>query len=80
MQGRASPWLDAFTTLLVELSNETWNWIFSPWTFGGLVLMDNVTGVAYSSGQVLGLWHEYVYRLMRASPYWTPAVEAKARL
>jgi hypothetical protein len=66
-----------FAKVLLELSNETWNWIFGPWTFGGNKMIDSVTGKVFTSGQVYGLWQEYVSGVLRQSPHWTPYVASK---
>lgn len=76
-QGQTAPWTDAFGRILFEISNETWNSLFVPWTFMGITMPDHGTGGSYGSGQLYGLWQEYVVGILRSSPYWTPAVEAK---
>jgi hypothetical protein len=73
--GRIAPWTDAFDTIYFEVSNETWNNLFFPWTFPGMT--DSVTSVQYSSGEVYGLFQEYVIDRFKASPHWTPELEGK---
>lgn len=72
-QGREAPWTDAFGRIYLELGNETWNQIFSPWIFHGMT--DAVTGEGYKPGEVYGMFQEQVIATLRASPWW-----AKARL
>ncbi len=64
--------------MIFELSNETWNWIFAPWTFDSMT--DAATGRTYLSSEVYGLFQEYVVRVLQSSPYWSPAVQAKVGL
>lgn len=80
LQGRQAPWSDAFSEILFEISNETWNGLFRPWTFMGYSMPDTVTGETYSSGELYGVFQEYVYSVMRSSPYWTPELEVKFRM
>jgi hypothetical protein len=75
LQGHEAPWTDSFDDLLFEISNETWNGLFSPWTFMGYSMTDRETGSAYSSGELYGLWQEYVIGILRSSAYWTDAVD-----
>jgi hypothetical protein len=70
-QGQARPWTDEFDTILFEISNETWNWLFNPWVFEGMA--DAATGVPYDRGEVYGLYQEHVRDAMAQSPYWQPA-------
>lgn len=70
-QGQLRPWVDEFGRIYLELSNETWNRIFAPWTFDSMT--DAVTQKKYTSGQVYGLFQEYVISLLRGSPYWQQA-------
>jgi len=74
-QGHPQPWTEVFESLLLELSNETWNRLFSPWTFLGRSTTDAATGVPVGDGELYGLWQEYVIGVLRSSPYWTAAVE-----
>lgn len=69
VQGQAAPWSDEFDRILFELSNETWNGLFAPWTFGGAEMTDAGTGTTYTGGQVYGLYQEYVHSLLDSSPY-----------
>jgi hypothetical protein len=71
LQGQARPWTDEFKHLYFELSNETWNRLFYPWTFDAMT--DAATGKQYSPGQVYGMYQEYVRSILRSSPYWRPA-------
>ena len=70
-QGQAKPWTDEFDTMMFEISNETWNWLFAPWVFEGMT--DAVTGRKYDRGEVYGLFQEYVRACMAKSPYWQSA-------
>lgn len=70
-QGRALPWADAFPRIDFEISNETWNWLFSPWVFEEMT--DSQTGRKYNRGEVYGLFQEHVIDCLKASPYWAPA-------
>jgi hypothetical protein len=70
-QGQVKPWTDEFETLMLELSNETWNWLFNPWVFESMT--DAVTGAAYDRGEVYGLFQEYVCATLAQSPYWESA-------
>jgi len=70
-QGQSRPWVDEFEKIFFELGNETWNRIFSPWTFDAMI--DAATQKNYTSGQVYGLFQEYVISLLRGSPYWHQA-------
>ncbi|MEO0963744.1 MAG: hypothetical protein AAFY08_01375 [Planctomycetota bacterium] len=74
-QGRTEPWVDAFDEIWFELSNETWNRLFYPWTFEGM--SDVQARRDYKPGEVYGLFHDYVVDIMRQSPYWTDAVDEK---
>jgi hypothetical protein len=76
-QGHAEPWTARFDRILFEISNETWNGLFSPWTFLGYQMDDAATGRRYSSGELYGLWQEYVIGILRSSPYWTADVESR---
>jgi hypothetical protein len=73
--GRVAPWTDAFDTIYFEIGNETWNNLFSPWTFEGMT--DSATSEAYSGGEVYGMFQEYVISRFKASPHWTPEIEGK---
>ena len=67
-QGQRAPWSDDFEKIYIELSNETWNRLFYPWTFEPM--RDAATGRNYSAGEVYGLYQEYVISIMKSSPYW----------
>jgi hypothetical protein len=75
-QGQVRPWIDEFERIDLELSNETWNRLFQPWTFEPM--SDAVSGKRYSAGQVYGLYQEYVVATLKESPHW-PALEKKLR-
>jgi hypothetical protein len=77
LPGHTEPWTDAFDDLLFEISNETWNGLFSPWTFMGYSMTDSETGMSYGSGTLYGLWQEYVISILRSSEYWTDEVNDK---
>jgi hypothetical protein len=70
-QGHRAPWTDDFDKIYIELSNETWNRLFDPWTFDPM--RDAATGRRYSAGEVYGLYQEYVISVMKSSPYWKNA-------
>ncbi len=74
-QGQAKPWADEFPSLWLEFGNETWNWLFKPWVFEGMT--DAATGKFWDRGAVYGLFQEHVIDCLKASPYWTPALDAK---
>ena len=76
-QGRAAPWTDAFHKILFEISNETWNGLFAPWTFMGFQMTDSVTGQVVRDGWLLGKFQEYVISILKSSPYWSPEVDSK---
>eukprot|EP00730_Choanoeca_flexa_P004646 TRINITY_DN11760_c0_g1_i4.p2 TRINITY_DN11760_c0_g1~~TRINITY_DN11760_c0_g1_i4.p2 ORF type:complete len:522 (+),score=116.02 TRINITY_DN11760_c0_g1_i4:1811-3376(+) len=79
MQNISKPWVEQFGQFLWEISNETWNRMFAPWTFSSVTTTDAVTGRVYSGGQVQGLWLDHVVRTLESSPYWTDEVKAKFR-
>lgn len=70
-QGQEEPWTDVFSTIDVELGNETWNRLFRPWVFSSMT--DAATSKVYGPGEVYGLYQEYVIRQMKVSPYWVAA-------
>lgn len=70
-QGQARPWTEEFDHIYFELSNETWNRLFRPWTFDAMT--DAATGKPQSPGTVYGLFQEHVRAVMRSSPYWADA-------
>lgn len=74
-QGRSEPWTEAFDRIYFELSNETWNGLFSPWTFQSMP--DAATGKTLDRGTVYGLFQEWVIDQLQASPYWKPGLEQK---
>jgi hypothetical protein len=76
-QGQVRPWVEEFDSVMFELGNETWNSLFYPWTFEGMV--DAGTGQFHAPGSVYGMFQEHVIDVMRSSPYWTARVEAKLR-
>jgi alpha-L-arabinofuranosidase len=67
-QGQQEPWTSEFDDIYLEIGNETWNGLFSPWTFNPMT--DAATGQEYSAGTVYGLFQEYILSTMRSSPYW----------
>jgi hypothetical protein len=73
--GRTAPWTDAFDTIYFEISNETWNSLFGPWTFPNMT--DSVTSVQYNTGEVYGIFQEYVIDRLKSSALWTPELEGK---
>jgi len=70
-QGQTKPWTDEFDSMLFEISNETWNWLFRPWVFEAMT--DAATGRKYDRGEVYGLFQEHVRASMARSPYWQSA-------
>lgn len=73
-QGRQAPWTDAFDRIYFELSNETWNSLFSPWTFPNLI---DASGNEITGGAVYGKLQDEVVGILRSSPYWTKEVNDK---
>jgi len=69
-QGQPKPWVDEFDKMLVEIGNETWNNMFSPWVFMGKKLKDPVTGVEYKNGEIYGAFQEHIIHVFHSSPYW----------
>ncbi|HAT11687.1 MAG TPA: hypothetical protein DCS97_14090 [Planctomycetes bacterium] len=69
-QGQAKPWSEVFAHFYFEISNETWNTPFAPWTFLNRSATDASTGITYTDGQLLGLWQNQVNAALKASPYW----------
>jgi hypothetical protein len=69
-QGQTAPWAGQFDRIYLELSNETWNPMFRPWMFNWLEMTDARTGAKYESGQLYGLYQEYVISVFKASPYY----------
>ena len=76
-QGQVLPWIESFQKILLELSNETWNWLFFPWTFLGLEMVDSVTKKTIGDGTLYGIFQERVISILKSSPYWSAKVEAK---
>ncbi|NBD37110.1 MAG: hypothetical protein GVY10_00895 [Verrucomicrobia bacterium] len=72
-QGREAPWIEAFDRIYFELSNETWNGLFKPWTFDSM--SDAETGATHGRGEVYAMFHDYVADVLRSSPYWRPEYE-----
>jgi hypothetical protein len=72
-QGHQAPWMDSFVNIYFEISNETWNGLFRPWTFNSMV--DATTGATVPSGKVYAKFHDYVVEILRSSPYWKPEHE-----
>lgn len=70
-QGQTKPWTEEFDRFYFELSNETWNRLFRPWTFDAMI--DAATGKQQPPGRVYGLFQEHVRSVMRSSPYWAAA-------
>ncbi len=74
--GQQKPWTDEFKKIIFEVSNETWNPLFRPWTFSWLNMTDASTGREYKHGELIGLMTGYILEQMKKSPYW-PALGAK---
>jgi hypothetical protein len=70
-QGRAAPWTDAFDKIYFEISNETWNGLFAPWTFANMP--DSASGESLDRGTVYGLFQEWVIDQLKSSPHWAAA-------
>jgi hypothetical protein len=70
-QGHPKPWSEVFDKIYFELSNETWNSLFAPWTFEGMP--DAATGENLDRGTVYGLFQEWVIDQLKSSPYWAEA-------
>jgi hypothetical protein len=58
LSGREAPWTDAFGQIRLELGNETWNPLFSPWT--------------YANGREFGAFAAWFYDVARSSPFFDP--------
>lgn len=76
-QGQTAPWTDVFPKFFIEVSNETWNLLFRPWVFTGMI--DSVTAANYSGGTIYGKFMRWVIGVMKTSPHWTPALESKIK-
>ena len=74
-QGRKEPWTNAFDKIYLELSNETWNQLFAPWTFQNMP--DSATGQDLDRGTVYGLFQEWFIDQLQKSPYWNPELAGK---
>ncbi len=74
--GQQKPWTDEFGKFIFEVSNETWNPLFQPWTFSWMNMPDAATGRIYTHGELAGLMTGYVLEQMKKSPYW-PALGPK---
>ena len=74
--GQEKPWTDEFSKFLFEVSNETWNPMFSPWNFPWQKMTDAATGRIYAGGELTGLTTSYILDQMKQSPYW-PALGPK---
>lgn len=74
-QGRQAPWVDSFERIFFEISNETWNGLFSPWTFQAM--RDAKTQKTLDRGTVYGLFQEWVIDQLQASPYWSTELAQK---
>lgn len=72
-QGRPEPWIQAFDRIYFELSNETWNGMFFPWTFD--TMTDAATGELHRRGEVYAKFHDYVADILRSSPHWKTRYE-----
>ena len=74
--GQTRPWTDEFSHMLFEVSNETWNPMFTPWNFCWQKMTDAATGRVYAHGELTGLMTGYILDQMKKSPYW-PALAPK---
>lgn len=77
LQGHTDSYLSVFKRVLFEISNETWNPLFRPFTFTGVSMIDGKTGRKYNSGEIYGLFQEYVISIFKSSPYWTEEANKK---
>ncbi|MCQ8847329.1 hypothetical protein NQT74_01900 [Alteromonas stellipolaris] len=66
--GQEKPYSDDFDKIRFEIGNETWNQLFSPWTFSPMT--DGVTNKRYSAAKVYGMYQHYVLEILKSSPYW----------
>lgn len=69
-QGRTAPWIDAFTTVGLEIGNENWNT-----GLVGFYAFPEVSGQT-NRGTINGAFIEYVIAILKTSPYWA-ALEPK---
>ncbi len=76
-QGQKEPWIKEFDRILFEMSNETWNGLFKPWFFYGISMPDVSAKKQYVSGEIYGLFQEYVVGILKSSPYWSLEVDEK---
>lgn len=76
-QGQEAPWLSEFDTVYFEFSNETWNPLFSPWTFKSMT--DSKTGEKYNNGEVYGKMQELIISIFKSSPYWNDGLNDKIK-
>ena len=71
--GQITPWADEFESILLEISNETWQpetaTAFVPWIFNGQTMVDQATNRVYSDAEIYGLFHEMVIQLIASSPH-----------
>ncbi len=77
LQGQKEPWLGQFDRVLFEISNETWNPLFKPWFFNWISMVDQADKHQYNSGEIYGLFQEYVIGVLKSSPYWSREAEQK---
>jgi hypothetical protein len=70
-QGRSAPWSEAFGRIWLELGNETWNDLMSPWVFAPMI--DAKTGKQVSAAVTYGAFQARVAALLRRSAWWGPA-------
>lgn len=69
-EGHPAPWTDDFQKIYFELGNETWNMMFTPWTFPPMQDAAPGNKTKYSPGAVYGIFQEHVLDMMRKSPWW----------
>lgn len=75
--GQLKPYTEVFPRILLEFGNETWNWIM-PFCMAGATMPDAADPQRiYSPAESYGMLQEYVIRRMRASKWWTKAMQEK---
>ena len=65
---------------MFELSNETWNPLFDPYSFNHRSMTDAKTGREYRHGEIYGIMQRYITETLKSSPYWTSEAEEKFKI
>jgi hypothetical protein len=77
--GREDPWSDAFSGILWEFGNESWN--NTPGFWGPLPSMpDSVTGNDVGRAEIYGLISRRAALAMQASPFWPKAADGSEKI